>query len=133
MVLPAAYHVDQDAQRFDRVLDEIDAVHAGTFPPSARCVCARGLGLSLFPVDDQSEHLVPLALGLLWLVAAGICRRRAAPPLICSAPMAIVLSWFVWLQAQGWPGTGDEKLSTLGEFALAVLCGLILGRLARSR
>jgi hypothetical protein len=82
---------------------------------------------------DQSALLMPLTLAVLWLVAAGVCRGQATPALICSAPLAILLSWFVWMQTQGWPGSGDQRFSTLGEFAVAVLLGLILGRLARSQ
>src|SRR5262249_19074837 len=87
----------------------------------------------MFPVHDETTYLLPLALALLWLIAALVCRGRATPALIGSAPLAILLSWFVWMQAQGWPGSGDQRFPPLGEIALAVLFALVVGRLVRSR
>jgi hypothetical protein len=73
-------------------------------------------------LSHLSELAAPLAVGAVWLVAAGICYPRGTVALIGCAPVAIVLSWTFWLQAQGWP-VGDGKFVDLGFFTLAVLIG----------
>jgi hypothetical protein len=72
-----------------------------------------------------------LALLAIWFVGAIACGPRSGPALISCAPFNVLLCWLVWLQAQGWSGTPNDKASLLGEFVLAVSTGLFLGWRAR--
>jgi hypothetical protein len=77
-------------------------------------------------VSLLSEHAAPLAVGAVWLLVTSICYPRGIAALIGCAPVAVVISWAFWLQAQGWP-VGDGKFAGLGFFTLAVLVGLAGG------
>jgi hypothetical protein len=92
--------------------------------------CARGSARHESRFRPHTDSML-LALLAIWFVGAIACGPRTAPALLSCAPFNILICWLVWLQAQGWSGTPEDKASLLGEFVLAVSTGLFLGWRAR--
>jgi len=69
------------------------------------------------------------AMFLFWLLARALSASGLI--LLGCAPVATVLCWAIWLQAQGWPGTTDEDLGLLLVVGLAVGLGMTAGHLLR--